>query len=220
MSTRIQLMASIDDWLARDDVAVSGVSSNQILQIAESNIARDVKLVTQELTTTLTFTGREADLPANYLGPRTPFIDDNTRKFEYKTPEAIREASSWNDGRVGAFYTLEGSNDVTAAHDDRVKMVIAGPASAASPLTVEVNYYARLDALVDTTDTNWLLQNHYDIYLYAGLHAACEYLREVTLAQYYKGKYDEVVADQNRLENRKRYGSMPKQSYGSPRGIV
>jgi hypothetical protein len=219
MTDFARLKQSVDNWLSRDDIAVTGTDIDEITLIAESNITRDVTLATQEVTTTLTFTGREQDLPANYLGPRFPFINDNIRKFEYKTPEALREDASWNDGRAGAFYTLEGSKDATG-NDDRVKMVIAGPASVASPLSIEVNYYARLDPLVNDTDTNWLLINHYDIYLYAMLTAAAEYLREDKLLARYESKYEKVVGKQGKHENRKRFGRMPKQSYGNPRGVV
>jgi len=219
MTTLAQLKTSVDAWLARDDVAVSGSDFPQILLIAESNIARDVRCVVQEATTTLTFTGRSADLPADFLEVRNPFIDDNIRKFEYKTPQAIRESSGWDNGRVGAFYTLEGSPDVSGS-DDRVKMVLAAAATASDPLDVEINYYRRFPALVNDTDTNWLLTNHYDIYLYATLRASAEYIQEDVLEDRYQAKYDNAIERQQKFENRKRYTAAPKQAYANPRGVV
>ena len=79
---------------------------------------------------------------------------------------------------------------------------------------------SRFPALVNPTDTNWLLTNHYDIYLYAALRAASEYIQEDTLEDRYQAKYDRAIEQQNRHENRKRYGAMPKQAYGNPRGVV
>lgn len=221
MTTRSQLETSVDAWLTRDDVAVSGTDWDEILLIAESNIARDLRLAVQEATTTLNFTGRSVDLPSDFLEPRNPFIDDNIRKFEYKTPQAIREASSWNNGRVGAFYTLEANNSSPLTAGSLTwQMTIASPASVSSPLDVVINYWARFPALVNPTDTNWLLTNHYDIYLYAALRAASEYIQEDTLEDRYQAKYDRAIEQQNRHENRKRYGAMPKQAYGNPRGVV
>lgn len=222
MTTLGTLKTSVDQWLARDDVAVTNAEFPQILLVAESNIARDVRLLTNEASTTLNFTGRSVDLPADFLEVRNPFIDDNIRKFEYKTPQAIREARSWNDGRVGAFYTLEGSPDpgAPATNDDRVKMVIASPASASSPLDVDINYYRRFPALSADTDSNWLLVNHYDIFLYATLRAAAEFIQESELEQNYLVKYLNAIEKQNKHENRKRWGAMPKQAYGNPRGVV
>ena len=221
MTTLSQLQTSVDAWLARDDVAVSGSDWPQILLLAESDIARDVRCAVQETSTTLNFTGRSEDLPADFLEVRNPFIDDNIRKFEYKTPQAIREAASWNNGRVGAFYTLEGGGkDVTGTGDDRVAVIIASGASASSPLSVDVNYYRRFPALTNPTDTNWLIQNHYDVYLYASLRAACEYIQEDVLEDRYASKYERAIEKLQKHENRKRYTAAPKQAYGNPRGVV
>ena len=220
MSTLGQLKTSVDGWLARDDVAVTGSDWPQILLIAESNIAMDVRCLVQEVSTTLNFTGRSVDLPADFLEVRNPFIDDDFGKFDYKTPKAIREARSWNDGRVGAFYTLEGSEDIGGLGDDRIKMTIAGPASASDPVDVEVNYYRRFPALAQDTDTNWLLINHFDVYLFASLLAAAEYLQEADLTQLYQARYDGSVYKLSKHENRKRLGAVPKRQSGFPRAVV
>lgn len=222
MTTISQLQTSVDSWMARDDIAVTGTDFPQILLIAESSIARNYRFGVQETTTTLNFTGREADLPADFLEVRNPFIDDNIRKFEYKTPQAIREASSWSDrgSRAGAFYTIEGGGGTPP--DDRMKMVIAGPASASSPLNVDVNYYKRFAALDTGTpmDTNWLLTNHYDVYLYEVLYAAYIYVQEVELASYVFSQCQLLRDTFRQHENRKRWGAEPKQAYGNPRGVV
>lgn len=221
MTTYAELKGQVDSWLARDDIAVSNSDFPFIMKIAESMISRDIKCIVQEVSTTLTFTGRSQDLPADFLEVRNPFIDDNTRKFEYKTPQAIREDSSWQNGRVGSFYTLEGSvdSDLSAA-DDRVKMTISAPASASDPLSIDVNYYRRFPALTDDSDTNWLLNNHFDIYLYCTLCAACKYTQEYAKADQYYSMYIDAKDAQNRAENRKRFAAVPKQSYANPRGVV
>ncbi len=218
MSDLATLKASVDAWLIRDDVAVTGADFPQILLLAESDIARDVRTVVQEQSITLNFTGRSADLPYDYIGLRNIFIDDNIRKSEYQTAEAIRESSAWNNGRVGSFYTIEGGT--MTAGDERVAITIAGPASATDPLDMEVLYWARFPALVNDPDTNWLIVNHYDVYLYATLRAAAEYIQEDALEDRYMGKYDRAVEKLQKHENRKRFGAPPKSTYGSPRAVV
>lgn len=222
MSTLGQLKTSVDAWLARDDVAVTGSDFPQILLIAESNIARDFRFAIQEATATLNFTGRSVDLPDDFLEQRNPFVDSQSRKFEYMTPQVIRKSKFWQDGQpAGQFYTLEANNASPLADTGLTQqMTIAGPASVSTPLDVEINYWARFPALVDDPDTNWILVNHYDIYLYATLRAACEYIQEDVLEDRYQGKYDRVVEAQNRQENRRRYSAHPKQAYGNPRGVV
>lgn len=221
MTTISQLQTSVDAWLARDDVAVSGSDFDEILLLAESSIARGYRFGIQEAQTTLNFTGRSADLPADFLEIRNPFIDDNIRRLEYKTPQAIRESNEWTNGRVASSYTIEG-NGAAAAPDNRMQVTIAGPASVASPLNLVVNYYARFAAL-DTgtpTDTNWLLQNHFDVYLYETLRAAAEYIREYELEDRYGNKVMMLRDEFGRHENRKRWGAEPKQPYGNPRMII
>lgn len=217
MTTLAQLKTSVDAWLIRDDVAVSGSDFNQILLNAESEIALEYRFIVQEQSTTLNFTGRSADLPADFLEARNPFIDDNVRRFEYKTPQAIRESSTWETGRTNA-YSLEGGGGT--APDDRVRMIIAGPASASSPLDVEVNYYARFAALVNDPDTNWLLQNHFNVYLFECLMQAAIYIQEGELTAKYAEMCMSLRTRMAKHENRKRFGAMPKQSYGSPRAVV
>jgi len=221
MSSLGQLKTSVDAWLARDDVAVTNADFPQILAIAESNIARDLRLAIQEATATLNITGQSIDLPSDFLEARNPFIDDNIRRIEYMTPQALRESSAWQNGRAGAFYTLEGNNaSPLTAGALTWQMTIAGPGSVSTPVDVQINYWARFPALVNDPDTNWLMVNHYDIYLYATLRAACEYIQEDVLEDRYQAKYDMAIEKQNRHENRKRYGAMPKQAYANPRGVV
>jgi hypothetical protein len=219
VSTLGQLKTSVDSWLSRDDVAVSGSDFPQILLIAESNISRDVRLVLQEATATLNFTGRSANLPSDFMGARTPFIDDDTRQMTYMSPQVLRESSAWNDGRAGAYYTFEGNNASPLASPVQ-QMTIAGPASATAPLNVQINYWARFPALSGDSSTNWLLANHFDIYLYAALTSACQLIQEWELYDKYSAIYDASVARQNLHESRKRYGGMSKVASGSGRTIV
>ncbi len=218
MSTLGQLKISVDEWLIRDDVAVSGTDFPQILLLAESDIARDVRTVVQEQSVTLNFTGRSADLPNTPTGSSPIFTDFNNRTHYRPTSYYQRGPSSPHHRRVGSFYTIEGGSQT--AGDERVAITIAGPASASDPLDMEVLYWARFAALVDDADTNWLLENHYDVYLYATLRASCEYIQEDTLEDRYAGKYERAVAKLTQHENRKRFGAQPKQSYGSPRAVI
>lgn len=218
MTTRAQLATSVDAWLARDDVAVTGPDFIQILLIAESQISVGYRFSVQEQSIDLVFTGRSVDLPANFLEVRNPFIDDTIRKINFKTPKAIRESTEWTNGRVAAAYTIEGGGGTEP--DDRMQVTIAGPASVASPLTMTVNYYKRFAALTAGVDTNWLLINHFEVYLYETLRAAGEYIQEAEIEASYTTKAATLRELFSKHENRKRFGAMPKQGYASPRTIV
>ena len=136
MTTFAQLKTSVDSWLARDDVAVTGTDMPQIMLNAESQISRFYRFVQQEANATLNLTSRRGDLPADFLELRNPFIDDNIRKFEYKTPQAIREAPSWDSGRNTAFFTIEGGGGTSP--DDRAQIVVNTNPTVADPVDVEI----------------------------------------------------------------------------------
>ncbi len=219
MTTFARLKRAVDSWLIRDDVAVDGEDFPEIMLIAESEISRDVRTIVQEKRAVLTFDGRAQDLPADFLELRNPFIDSQARKFEYQTPQAFRESPSFATGRVGSFFTIEGGGGT--AGDERAQILIAGPASPSTTLDLEVLYWARFPALINDDDTNWLLTNHFDVYLYATLRAACEYIQEDMLEDRYLAKYERAIARQAKHENRKRFaGATPKQRYADVRGPV
>lgn len=218
MTTRAQLASAVDSWLIRDDVSGSSDFS-LILKMAESRLNRVTRTVIQEQSVDLTFTGRSADLPADYLEWRQVFIDDNVRKMDYKTPKALRESSAWVNGRAGRSFTIEGGGG-TAGLDDRYQMVIAGPASVASPLTVEMLYWAKWGVLTDPADTNWLLTNHFDVYLYATLRAAAEYIEESEKEVKYETRFQTALKELHDSAGRGRFGAGPFHSSGSPRAVV
>ncbi len=223
MTTLSQLKTSVDNWLIRDDVAVTGSDWPQILLNAESSIARNYKFIVQEKTSTITLTSRRGDLPADFMGLRNPFIDNQQRKFEYQTPQAFREASSYNSGRFTGFFTIEGGGDEgggPASPDDRAQIVVNTNPTVSDPVDVELLYWGRFPALVNDPDTNWLLENHYDVYLYESLLAAAIYIQETELAQVYRGLAQECRDELRIQENRKRYAAVPKQAYANPRGVV
>jgi len=215
VTTRQRLIEDVDSWLARDDISVSD-AINSIILLAEDYISTDVRLVTQERSTTLMVDGRRVQAPANYLTYRVLFLDG--RRLEYKTPEAIRESPEWRGGGPLASFSIEGGED------DTVQFVFAPAGTAENPVEVELLYFARIPSLVangeEDDPTNWLLQNHYSVYLYATLRAAAEWVQEEQLEDRYKAKYDECVARLSRSENRKRFGAGAKVTYGSSRTVV
>lgn len=218
MTTRAALQSAVDRWMLRSDIG-SSPDFATILRLAESYIATDVRLVVQEQEVTLSITDRSADLPANYVGLRNLYLPNSPEdKIEYQTPEVLRQSAAWKNGRAGAFYTLEGGSDTPG--DERVQITIAGPASPSSPLELSVLYWARLDPLVESTDTNWLLTNHFPVYLYGCLRAGFESMHDYASSDRFGALYTDAVSRVNGNEMRKRQGSVPKQAYGSPRTIV
>lgn len=228
MSTYGQLKTDVDNWLARDDVAVTGTSIPSITLVAEAELARDIRSVVQEQRTQLvTGSSRFIDLPADFLELRQIFIDttNGRRTLQYQTPEVIRGQSTWisnnsavNNGAIG-YYSIEG-DDVANAPADQVRLVLAPEPDASNPQTIDLLYISRWPALTADPDTNWLMQNHYDLYLWQFLKQAAIFIQENELAEIYDMNYQKARAEFGREANRKRFRGSDKVAYGNPRMII
>lgn len=67
-----------------------------------------------------------------------------------------------------------------------------------STYTVEMTYYAKLDTMSDDTDTNWLLNNYPQAYLYGALIHSAPFLRDDERVPTWRGFYEDAVAKINR----------------------
>ncbi len=222
MTTWGQLKTDVDSWLARDDIgAGASANINAITRIAEANIARDIRVMAQERNTTLSAAARQTAAPSDFLEARFLGVDNNNQpRIEYMTPEVIRKEQAWRSGTIISFYTIEAEIGGAAFTDDGVFFTWAPAGNATTPTSVELGYWARWPAFANDPDTNWLLANHYDIYLWAMLHASAIFLQEDGLMANYGAKYDMAKSDLAKSENRKRFRGQTKKAYNSPRIIV
>ena len=228
MSTYGQLKTDVDNWLARDDVAVTGASFPSMTLLTEAELARDIRSVVQEQRTTLT-TGatRYVDLPADFLELRQLFIDttNGRRVLEYQTPQVIRSQKTWLSANGGVndntiqYFSIEG-DDQANAPASVVRLVLAPEPDAANPQNIDLLYVTRWPALTADPDTNWLMQNHYDLYLWNLLKQAGIFLQETELAEKYDQMYQTARAEFGREANRKRFRGSDKVAYGNPRAII
>jgi len=218
MTTYGQLTTDVDSWLTRDDLK-AGSDIATITRVAEATINRDVRTMAQERNVTLVADGRQTVAPTDFVSARTLDIDSNqTPRIDYQTPEVLRKHPAWSNGSNIQFYTLEGKiNDLT---DTDVYFTWAPAGNASTPTNVELAYFVKWPALVEDVDTNWLLANQYDIYLWAMCHSACVFLQEKELAMDYLGKYEIAKSALALSENRKRFRGQTHKGWNSPRVIV
>lgn len=216
MTTRGTLLAQGDSWLARDDLSAAGLQ-DILLSVAQATIDRRVRLRAQEASLDITATARATPLPDDFISMRAVVLNTTlARSLDYLTPERIRESPIWfNQGfrdagdDIGASaYTIEG-NDLILAPE---------PTTEGVPITIV--YYRRFASLVDASDTNELLTNNFDVYLYAYLHAAADYLQEPELAADYERRFEKAVAEITRHERWGRFTGSALISTGNPRRTV
>lgn len=198
MTTRAELIADLDVWLARDDLS-SGGNQDTMLRIAQANINRRLRVQAQEVITQLVCTSRTTPLPVDYQALRSLSRDTTMdRSVTYLTPERIRESPVWQNqgGATGV--------DATAYTIEAQSVTLAPAPTAGAPVTLDIVYIGKFDDLVNPADSNWLLLNNYDIYLWAILEAAAIYLEDDELLLKYKGLFDVAVGELIDTERRAR----------------
>ena len=182
------LLASIAAWANKTDM---GAVIPDFVAIAESRIARDLRLRQQITTGTLTtsISTRAVALPEDWLEFSNVVIDGDPSTscqlvaMEYLNARFPDESYS---GRP-YFYGIEGSS------------VLFGP-SPDDAYTVSIDYFARFPALV-TNDTNWLLTNHPNVYLYACLREAFLYMFGDERAARWDALYAQSVKDAQKFDD-------------------
>lgn len=178
------LLASVASWMNRTDLTAV---IPDFVTLAESKIARDLRLRKQLINSTLTTltTTRAVSLPADWLAFENvtivnypPLTYITLDQMDMKYPEAGFSGPPF-------VYTMEGDS------------VLFGPTPDAA-YTVLINYYARFPAL--SGGTNWLMTNYPNIYLYACLREASLFTMNPA-AQQWDGLYKTEIQAAEKLDS-------------------
>ncbi len=202
-----ELRTSIADLLVRDDLTAK---IPDFVMLLEARVNREVQFRNRrmETTTTLTFTGDEATLPADYIETRTLVWQSTPRiRLEYQTPSVFENTYTTDTPADPVNYTVVGDT------------VTVGPYPN-STVGAVLAYYQRLSALSADTDTNWLLTYHPDVYLYGSCIESAPYLGEDERLQTWIGLYRDAAAAVAGDDTRSRYSGAPKKQTIDVRNVV
>lgn len=176
-----QLKSNIAAWLHREDLSVVIAT---FIVLAEADIRRTVRVRAMETRDTGTTTGT-ITLGDDFLEVRQFIVDDVP--LLYSPPQ---EWHVYNDDGGLYRYTIIGDTLYSAAG------------------SYQLDYWAAFDALSADGDTNWLLTNAPDVYLFAALKQAAIYTRDDAMAQQMAGEYMASVRHVMNLETASRIGSV------------
>ena len=188
MTTFATLKTDISSYMARSDLTES--LKNTFVRIAEAEIRRKVRIGQMETTnTSFSVSSQSTALPTGFVSMRA--VTNNTqnqREMDFMSPVRLRSSRIFDEGTgEPSAYTIEGDN------------IVIAPTPSSGSLTLV--YYKAFDALSADTDTNWLLTNGYDVYLYGALRAASEWAMEPDTENQYASKF-ERAGDQINREDR------------------
>lgn len=190
MTTYATLKSDIATLLVRSDLTDAELAA--FVRLGEARIRRKVRVRAQETATTLSVTDIDAALPSDFLEARAVTLDSsNGRSLRPLTPDQLRGSSYVDEAGEPRFYAIEGSN------------LLVAPIQAC---TINLTYYAAFAALSDPADTNWLLTNAYDVYLYSSARAAAEFLEDDLREDRFETKFQTAVAELGDAEKRAYWG--------------
>jgi hypothetical protein len=176
-----QLKSNIAAWLHREDLSTVIPT---FVALAEADIRRTVRVRAMETRDTGTTTGT-ITLGDDFIQVRQFIIGDIP--LLYSPPQ---EWHTYNDNSGKYRYTIIGDTLYSAAG------------------SYQLDYWAAFDALSADGDTNWLLTNAPDVYLFAALKQAAIYTRDDAMAQQMAGEYMASVRHVMNLETASRIGSV------------
>lgn len=167
------LQTSMGKWLKRPDLASL---FPDFINLAEVYISRAVKSRSRRATYTNTPSKNIIDLPSDWDKVIQVFYNGTPMEF---FPSGVE--SGYAGGKAGLFtgYQIKGD-----------KMILNVPSLGG---ILKIDYYTILESLSSSNETNIILEDAPDIYLYASLHEASLYIRDDGRSQLWATKRDLAI---------------------------
>ena len=214
-----ELFIAVKNYLQNDfpantwtDVAGTGVTTsggtaqiNTFITQAEERIYNSVQLppLRKNVTGVTTSGNKYLSSPADFMSVFSMAVIDGDGNYEYllnKDVNYIRAAYP-NPASTGLpqYYALFGPTVVTSVITDELSFIL-GPTPDAV-YNIELHYYAYPESITVAADgRTWLSDNYSPVLLYGTMLEAYVFLKgEQDMMAVYKGKYDEALAQLNRL---------------------
>ena len=175
ISNIVELQAAVAEWMNRPQLAPK---VPDWITLAESRIAKTLRVSRMIASASLptVIDQRGVDLPAGWLEFKAVTVDGSPIDYMPADQLYARNASSPN-----TMYSIEGGQ------------LLLGPIPGAV-FNVDIRYYKRLDAL-ENSSTNWLLQDHPDVYLYGALIEGALYVKNQNEAGQWGTLFDKAIAE-------------------------
>jgi hypothetical protein len=213
-----ELFIAVKNYLQNDfptntwtDVAGTGTTTsdgteqiNGFITQAEERIYNSVQIppLRKNVTGLTTSGNKYLSCPSDFMSVFSMAVIDSNN-YEYllnKDVNFIRAAyPNPNDTGLPQYYALFGPTVVTSVITDELSFIL-GP-TPDDAYTVELHYYAYPESITVAADgRTWLGDNYSPVLLYGAILEAYVFLKgEVDVMATYKAKYDEAIAQLNRL---------------------
>lgn len=186
ISTYAELQTSVATWLHRSDLTANIVD---FITLAEKRLNRRLRLLAMEtvVTPTLSAAATSVDFPDRFL----EHIDLRYQQYDYRpTQISVRELSSLTDDDQGQpnYFAISSKYEFNRPSDQDYTMIIT--------------YFKGFDIAAD--NTNWLLTNAPDAYLYATLLEAGAFIKDASRLQTWSSGLEQSIKDLNQKDAKSR----------------
>ncbi len=190
ISTYAELKTSVAAWLHRQDLTTI---IPDFITLCEASMQRDLNVGEQELTATLT-------LAQNASSITLPSGFQKVRRIRYMYGDVYYDlfpvalAPSYSDGvtpRPPGLLSFQG--DTITVHSP-----------ADQPYTFVIDYYGKFTPLSDANQTNWILTDHPDAYLYGALMQSAPYLGTDNRIELWSNAFVGILEEIKRLDFKRR----------------
>lgn len=184
ISTYGELKTAIASWLHRSDL--TSVIPD-FVRLAEAELRRDVRIPSMQLEAAGSLTAGNFTLPADFLEAKRLTIGN--QELSYITVEEFQRLT--RNGYSAVHYYIRVGQQVR---------VLNGGTSAYSLL-----YWAKFAALTLDVDTNWLLTNAPDLYLWKSCEKGAIYTRNAEVGDRFRAMYSDALGELMRSERESEY---------------
>ena len=196
LTTYDELKSAIADWLNRTDLTAR---IPDFIALTEASLNRDLRTQDMIATATLTATAGVGSvaLTNDMVEVRSAALQTNPRTvLTFLTLQTLDERYALaTSGKPLAFSVLGGALKLRPIPD--------------AAYTIDVTYYAPIAALSTTNQSNWVLQEHPDLYLYGSLVQASPYLGDDARAGVWAGLYARALDALDAADNRAQWAGSP-----------
>ena len=188
------LKTAIADTLNRDDLT-SVIPS--FVRLAEAQLNRKIRSHRQITRASLTINTQFEALPADWLETIRITMDANPIRVltQMSMDDLTRYRTATDNSTDAPVYFAHNGTDIE---------LFPTPSTS---FTSEITYYAKITSLSADGDTNWLLTNHPDLYLYGALVHTAPYLREDPRIAVWAGLLAQGMTEIEDESNAARFGS-------------
>lgn len=184
------LSAAVIDHTTREDLATP---MPRFVQMAEQAMKRRLRSLDLEKTTIETVTGTELTLPADFLSLKSIQVRDDLER-----PMTA----------AGSFVTFDERSSVNNTYRISGDILTIGGLwfDPIEPIDILLTYVAKFTPLAVGT-TNWLIEEHPDVYFYGTLAQAYGHYRDMEGMAVAESAFRNALEEVATSRNRDRYGN-------------